>query len=259
MSSKRVETEKRGRVGLVRLNHPETLNAVSVEMVEQLSSALNALEKSSRAILLTGAGRAFSSGGNLSADMAAGGGDTDLGLSLETHVNPLMCQLRDLSIPWMTAVRGAAAGVGCSIALAGDLIVASESAYFMQAFSRIGLVPDGGSSHLLVRTVGRARAMEMMLLGERLPAARALEWGLVNHVVPDDALEADAMALAERLANGPSSLAQTRRMVWKALDSDWDSMLAMERKEQLAAGRSADCAEGIAAFLEKRPARFTGA
>lgn len=258
MSSRLVDIEKHGHVGLIRLNDSATLNAVSIEMVEQLAAALKELEASSRAVLLSGVGRAFSSGANLSDGIDFDDAEIDFGLSLETHMNPLMCQLRDLTIPWITAVRGAAAGVGCSLALASDLVMASETAYFMQAFSRIGLVPDGGSSHLLVRTIGRVRAMEMVLLGERIPAARALEWGLVNFVVADDRLESEALVLAERLANGPSSLAQTRRMVWKAIDNDWDSVLAMERREQQAAGRSADCAEGVAAFLEKRPARFTG-
>ncbi|MBN8848645.1 MAG: enoyl-CoA hydratase/isomerase family protein [Sphingomonas sp.] len=138
------------------------------------------------------------------------------------------------------------------------MIVASEDACFLQAFCRIGLVPDGGSSYLLARTIGRPRAMETTLLGQRLPAARALEWGLVNRVVADAQLETDALALAQLLAAGPSSLAQTRRMMWKAIDAPWDETLQHERQELRTAGCSADAGEGIAAFLEKRPARFTG-
>lgn len=254
-----IETELRGRVGIIRLNQPATLNAVSVAMVEQMTAALTELEQSARALLLTSAGKAFSSGADLSEEVAVQDGAVDFGYTLETHMNPLMNRLRDLPMPWISAVRGAAAGVGCSLALAADMVVASETAYFLQAFSRIGLVPDGGSTHLLVRGASRVRAMEMVLLGDRISAARALDWGLINYVVPDEALEAEAMALAERLANGPSSLTQTRRMIWQALDSGWDGALALERREQRTAGRSADCAEGVAAFMEKRPAQFKGA
>lgn len=259
MANNLIETEMHGRVGIIRLNQPETLNAVSVPMVEQMMAALDGMEKSARAILLTGVGKAFSSGGDMSAEVIVQDGGVDYGHTLETHMNPLMSRLRDLPMPWISAVRGAAAGVGCSLALAADLVVASEKAFFMQAFSRVGLVPDGGATHLLVRGASRVRAMEMVLLGDRVPAAQALEWGLVNYVVPDDELEARSIALAERLANGPSSLAQTRRLIWQALDSGWENSLALERSEQRIAGRSADCAEGVAAFMEKRPAEFKGA
>lgn len=255
---KTIEIEHKGRVGILRLNDPARLNAVSMAMVEEIGEALDLLVRSSRAMILTGAGKAFCSGANLAGGLSQPGSDSDFGLSLETHINPLMTRLRDLPIPWITSVRGPAAGVGCSMGLAGDMIVASETAYFLQAFSRIGLVPDGGSSHLLVRAIGRPRAMEMMLLGERIPAAKALQWGLVNQVVADDALDAAALALAERLASGPASLGQTRRIVWNAIDEPWAGAIWKEREEQLIAGRTSDAGEGIAAFLEKRPAQFQG-
>ncbi|MDZ4068757.1 MAG: enoyl-CoA hydratase-related protein, partial [Tabrizicola sp.] len=208
-----IEVEYRGRVGILRLNRPSALNAMSVKMTQEIIEALPLIESSARALVIMGAGRAFSAGGDLEA-FPEGSPDVDMGLILETHVNPFMTQLRDLSIPWITAVHGAAAGMGCSLALAADMIVASENAYFLQAFSGIGLVPDGGSSYLLTRTLGRPRAMEMMLLGERIGAAKALEWGLINRMVSEDQLEAEALSLAERLANGPKSLSQTRRLVW---------------------------------------------
>jgi 2-(1,2-epoxy-1,2-dihydrophenyl)acetyl-CoA isomerase len=171
-----------------------------------------------------------------------------------------MRALRDLPIPWISAVHGAAAGVGASIALAADLIVAGESAYFLQAFRRIGLVPDGGATWLLAQSAGRVRAMELMLLGDRLPAPRALEWGLINRVVADDLLQDAALALAQELASGPTrALALIRQAAWAATASDLDTALATERKLQTEAGRSADFQEGVRAFLEKRPARFTGA
>jgi 2-(1,2-epoxy-1,2-dihydrophenyl)acetyl-CoA isomerase len=183
----------------------------------------------------------------------------DAGAALESHYNPFVTYLRDLPIPFVTAVNGAAAGVGCSFALMGDLIVAGESAYFLQAFRRIGLVPDGGSTYLLPRMIGRARAMEMMLLGEKVPAAKALEWGMVNRVVADADLMATAKALAVELANGPNSLAMIRRIAWESLDHHWQEQLNMERVIQRDAGRTADFAEGVTAFLQKRPAAFKGA
>lgn len=247
-----------GKVGVIRLNDPARRNAVSIAMIQEVSAALDLLAQKARAIVLTGEGAGFCSGANLAGGMEMPGSDTDFGLVLETYINPLMTRLRNSPLPWISAVRGAAAGVGCSLALAADMIVASEDAYFLQAFSRIGLVPDGGSSHLLVRSLGRPRAMEMMLLGERIPAAQALEWGLINRVVADDALESTALELAQRLAAGPASLGQTRQLVWDAIDSDWTEALAIERREQLTAGRSSDAAEGIAAFLEKRPAVYEG-
>ncbi|UZW58287.1 enoyl-CoA hydratase-related protein (plasmid) [Sphingobium sp. JS3065] len=253
-----IALEQHGPLGVVRLNQPDTLNALSERMADELAAAIEHVEQTSRAMILTGAGRAFCSGANLAIDPAQLD-SLDFGLMLETQVNPLMQRLRELPIPWISAVRGAAAGVGCSLALAADLIVASESAYFLLAFSRIGLVPDGGASHLLARTVGRPRAMEMALLAERISAAQALTWGMVNRVVPDDVLDATAIELAERLATGPTSLCQTRRMIWDAVDYDWKRMLADERREQSIAGASADAAEGIAAFAGKRQAEFRGA
>lgn len=256
---KTIDIEQQGAVGILRLNDPATLNAMSMAMAQDIGPALDRLLASSRVMVLTGAGRAFCSGANLSDGSQADGEVPDFGLGLERYVNPLMLRLRDLPIPWISAVRGAAAGVGCSLALGADMVIASETAYFLQAFSRVGLVPDGGSSHLLVRSIGRVRTMEMMLLGDRLPAAKALEWGLVNSVVPDAELETTALALAERLAKGPASLRQIRQMVWSALDSDFTNVLHRERLEQAAAGLTPDCAEGIAAFVEKRPAVFAGA
>ncbi|MGE0047074.1 MAG: enoyl-CoA hydratase-related protein, partial [Hyphomonadaceae bacterium] len=183
----------------------------------------------------------------------------DAGAALETIYNPLVTFIRDLPIPIVTAVNGAAAGVGCSLALLGDIIVAGESAYFLQAFRRIGLVPDGGSTYLLPRAIGRARAMEMMLLGEKVPAKTALEWGLINRCVPDGELQAAARELALQLANGPKSLAMIRKIAWSSLDAHWKDQLALERDTQREAGQTADFMEGVAAFLQKRPAKFTGA
>jgi 2-(1,2-epoxy-1,2-dihydrophenyl)acetyl-CoA isomerase len=169
-----------------------------------------------------------------------------------------MSRLRTLPVPLVTAVNGAAAGVGCSFALMGDMILAAESAYFLQAFRRIGLVPDGGSTYLLPRMIGRARAMEMMLLGERIAAPKALEWGLINRCVADADLMPAAHALARELAGGPKSLGMIRTLVWESLDADWSDQLQAEATTQSSAGRSEDFAVGVQAFLQKRPASFKG-
>lgn len=248
------------KVAVLRLNDPATLNGLTDTMAEQLVAALRKAEAEARAVMLCGAGKGFCSGANLAAaatriSMA----EPDAGLLLETHFNPLMRQLRDLKIPLVTAVHGAAAGIGASLALVGDIIVAADSAYFLQAFRRIGLVPDGGSPFMLTRAAGRVRAMEMMLLGEKLPAAKALEWGMVTRVVPEAQLEESAMQIARDLAAGPTfALAQIRRIAWLAAESSWNEMLDEERHTQLHAGRTEDCREGITAFLQKRPAKFKG-
>ncbi len=250
-----------GDVAILTLDDPASLNAVSPPLADDIGRALARASGEARAVILTGAGRAFCSGANLSLKAMSedSGFDADAGSALERHYNPLVSQMRDLPIPLVTAVNGAAAGIGCSFALMGDLVIASDNAYFLQAFRRIALVPDGGATWLLTRAIGRARAMEMMLLGERIPATKALEWGLVNRVVPADGLMAEAMNLAENLAAGPTkTLALIRKAAWAGLDQDWASQLGLERDFQREAGRSADCAEGLSAFFQKRPPQFSG-
>jgi 2-(1,2-epoxy-1,2-dihydrophenyl)acetyl-CoA isomerase len=168
-----------------------------------------------------------------------------------------MQAFRNLSIPFVTAVHGAAAGVGCSIALIGDLIVADSTAYFLQAFRNIGLVPDGGSTYLLAASAGRARAMEAMLLGERIPAETALSWGLINRLAPEGKDLEVALELAEKLAKGPkAALGLIRKIAWDALEKSFADQLAVERHTQKEAGRGAEFREGVSAFLEKRKANF---
>ncbi len=248
--------ERQGDVTTLRLHNPAALNAMSGEMAEELHARLDEEAAVARAIVLAGSARAFCAGANLT---GAGPAGTDAGARLESSFNPLMRAIKDCRVPIIAAVCGAAAGIGASVALACDMIVAGESAYFLQAFRRIGLVPDGGSALLLAHTVGRVRAMELMLLGDKLPAATALDWGLINRVVPDDAVEAQAAALAATLAAGPTlALGLIRRAAWAALSSDWETQLMLERDLQRQAGASPDCREGVAAFLAKRPAAFTG-
>lgn len=248
-----------GAVAVLRLCDPATLNAAGPDSISLLQEGLARAEKEARCAMLTGSGRSFCSGANLtSGRMTQDAEGFDAGAVLASHYNPLMLQIRDLQIPFVTAVNGLAAGVGCSLALMGDMIIACESAYFLQAFRRIGLIPDGGSTWLLARAVGRARAMEMMLLGEKILAEQALQWGLINRLVPDADLEHAALALAEQLAQGPKALALIRKAAWNALDTPFEAQLGMERDLQRQAGRTEDFREGITAFVQKRQAEFQG-
>ena len=255
-----LDYERHGDVAIVRLNDPATLNALTMPLVDALHDAVRKAATEARAMLLCGAGRGFCSGANLTATAPNANEPRDAGAALEHHINPLIQTLRDLPIPWVSAVQGAAAGVGASLALSADIIVAGENAYFLQAFRRIGLIPDGGATWLLSQAVGRVRAMELMLLGEKLPADKARAWGLINRVVPDDQIQDAAMAIATDLAAGPTrALALIRRAAWAATASDLDTALQTERSLQTEAGHTADFAEGVRAFFEKRPAQFTGA
>src|SRR5574338_535176 len=248
-------------VAFISLNDPATLNAIAVDMTEELIVHFQRATEEARCVVLTGEGRAFSSGANLASGSPPvdADGQPDLGGRLELTFNPFVSMLRDLPIPYVTAVNGAAAGIGCSFALLGDLIVASESAYFLQAFRRIGLVPDGSSTYHLPRMIGRARAMEMMLMGERIPAKTALEWGLINRCVPDADLLPTAKALAGELAKGPTkTLGMIRRLAWASLDNTWSEQLQAERQAQRVAGRTEDFREGVQAFFQKREANFKG-
>lgn len=248
-------------VAVLKFNHPEVLNAVGTTMLEDFATAVDTIKQPDsgvRALLLTGEGRAFCAGANLQDDRrdrnAKGSGSV-----LRTGYHPLLFSLRGLEIPFVTAVNGAAAGVGMSFAMMGDIVCASEQGYFMQAFARIGLVPDGGATFMLPRMVGWGRAMELSLLAERLPAAKAHEWGLVNRLYADnDALLDGAMDVARGLARGPRSLALIRKAYWQTWQNSFEQQVELEATLQDEAGRSADFAEGVAAFLEKRDAQFKG-
>ncbi|MDE0879378.1 MAG: enoyl-CoA hydratase-related protein [Sphingomonas bacterium] len=253
-------TERRGDVLVITLNRPERLNACPPQMADEIGAALYDLGDA-RAVLVTGAGRAFCSGADL---QARGSGAIGRGAgshnALTRHYNPTMMRFAELPVPVVSAVNGPAAGIGCSIALAADFTIAGASAYFLQAFVNIGLVPDGGASWMLARSVGKARATEMMLLGEKIPAAKAAEWGLIYKVVDDAALMDEAMTLATRLAAGPTvALGVMRRNLAAALDGTYAEALGREAAGQHIAGDSADAMEGGMAFLEKRKPAFKGA
>ena len=262
MEFERAKLDIDGSVGIVTLNHPEVMNAVSAEMLGGLMKALDQIEDPKngvRCMLMTGAGRGFCAGANLQPSGGGPSGSRDAGSVLETQYHPFLRRLRELPIPFVTAVNGAAAGVGMSFALMGDLVLCARSAYFLQAFRRIGLIPDGGSTWILPRLIGKARAMELSLLGEKLPAEKALEWGLINRVFDDADLIGKAKEFARDLANGPTvALSLIRRLYWESADNTYEEQLNLERQMQRKAGNSADFGEGVRAFLEKRPAKFKG-
>jgi 2-(1,2-epoxy-1,2-dihydrophenyl)acetyl-CoA isomerase len=244
-------------VATLTIARPETLNALSAQTVAELREAVDEAARSgARCLLLTGEGRGFSSGADLA---AAGGLPEDSGEALEKGFNPLVEALFALPIPIVAAVNGPCAGAGCSQALTADIVVAARSAYFLQAFVNIGLVPDAGATWLLPRLAGRARAMEMMMLGERVSAEQAHAWGMIARVVDDEDLAEEAIALATRLAQGPTiALGLIRRLARDAQDLPLRDALAAERIAQREAGRTEDFRNAVMAFLQKRQARFEG-
>lgn len=258
MAYERIRLAFDGKVAVLTLNHPEVLNAIGAQMLEELLAAAREIAAAGtavRCLLLTGEGRAFCSGANLTDR----GVRTSAGETLRTQYHPLFCALRDLEMPMVTAVHGAAAGVGMSFALMGDIVCASRDAYFLQAFAKVGLVPDGGATFLLPRLIGWGRAVELSMLAERLPAETAHAWGLVNRLYDDrDALMAGATEIARRLADGPRALAFIRRLYWETWHNAYEQQLDLEARLQDAAGRTRDFREGVMAFLEKRPPQFTG-
>jgi 2-(1,2-epoxy-1,2-dihydrophenyl)acetyl-CoA isomerase len=254
--------EQAGAVGRLTLNRPKTLNAWTAEFGRELKQVIEreAADDSVRAVLVTGAGRGFSSGADLRAGFEpADDGMPDIRKELHDLYHPVIAGTRRLPKPVVAAVNGPAAGIGCSLALACDLVMMAESAFLGLAFVNVGLMPDGGSTAFVPPAVGRARAFQMALLGERVPAARALDWGLVNWVHPDDALMDEANALTEKLAGGPTrSYAASKRALNQAIYGDLDAQLDLEAELQHGLGRTKDFLEGVAAFAEKRDPAFSG-
>lgn len=256
-----VECRRSDGVAWLILNRPDVLNAWTWQLGDDLTRALDEVTADSnvRAIVLTGAGRAFSSGADLRAGMQSGGGGVDVGTPLREVYHPLILRVRTVPKPVIAAVNGAAVGIGCSLALAADLIIAAQSAYFLMAFVNIGLGLDGGASQSLVARVGQARAFEIAYLGERIAADKALGWGLVNQVVADTELESTVSALAARMAAGPpGSYAAIKRTINERAYAGFAELLDLEATVQQERAQSQDFAEGVTAFLQKRPAQFTG-
>lgn len=250
-------------VALLTLNRPSALNALTVAMGREFLSAVGeARESGARAIVLTGAGRAFCAGGDLRemSEMAESTGRSDAffdePLSL---IHECILLIRRTPLPFIAAVNGNAAGGGCNLALACDIVLAADSARFNQAFVKVGLTPDCGGTYILPRLVGWQRAAELMMTGEQVSATRAAEMGMISRVVADDALMAEAIALAAQLASAPTAaIGRIKELLEQSATNDYSAQLELEHKAQLQSGQTKDFREGVAAFMEKRPPRFTG-
>jgi 2-(1,2-epoxy-1,2-dihydrophenyl)acetyl-CoA isomerase len=260
MSYETIKVDRDGPLMTITLNRPDRLNAMPPAMADEIGAAFYDLGDA-RAVLITGEGKGFCSG----ADLAARGEASALALkggshrALQNHYNPAINQVLRAPVPVVCAVNGPAAGVGCSLALAGDFTLAGKSAYFLQAFVNIGLVPDGGSTWLLTRAIGRARATRMMMLGEKIGAEQAEEWGLIYKACDDETLLDEARALATKLANGPTLALKTMKQnIALATDGSLQQVFVAEAEGQRIAGASDDAKEGGMAFLQKRKAEFKG-
>jgi 2-(1,2-epoxy-1,2-dihydrophenyl)acetyl-CoA isomerase len=249
-------------VATLTLNRPDRLNSFNATLHEEMRAAMKTIERDDtiRCLLLTGAGRAFCAGQDLGdRDVSPDGEMPDLGDSLERNYNPLIRRIMRLEKPVVCAVNGVAAGAGANLALACDIVLAAQSAYFVQSFSNIGLIPDSGGSWLLPRLVGRARALAITLLAEKVSAQQAADWGMIWKALGDEELMPQAIRLAQRLAAGPTrGLGLLKRCMQLSSEQDLDAQLDSERDLQRLAGRSADYREGVAAFMEKRQPNFSG-
>lgn len=254
--------DRKDGIATITLNRPDRLNALSTELMSELLKALEEIEQDAamRCLLLTGAGRGFCSGADLaSGDLNNDGGMPDLGRALHQNYHPVIRKLAAYRMPVVCAVNGPAAGAGMSLALTGDIVIAAKSATFLQAFANIGLVPDAGSTFFLPRLAGSARALGLTMLGEKLPAETAADWGLIWQCVEDAELMPAAMKVATKFANGPTvGLAQIRKLIRQSATNSLDGQLEAEREAQVVAGRTRDFIEGVSAFLQKRPAKFSG-
>jgi 2-(1,2-epoxy-1,2-dihydrophenyl)acetyl-CoA isomerase len=260
-SHETVDLTKEDSAVRILLNRPEALNAWNEQFGRDLLDAVTTVagDDSVRAVMITGAGRGFSSGADLKEQRSTDDGVPDLSARLRDVYHPIITGLREMPKPVIAAVNGPAVGIGCSLALAADLIVAAESAYFLLAFVNIGLIPDGGSTAFLPARIGYGRAAEMAMLGERVPADQALDWGLINRVVPDEELEGAGDALLQLLAKGPTtSYAGAKRLLNRRMYAGLAEQLDAEADAQREQGKTQDFIEGVLAFAEKRPPNFTG-
>jgi 2-(1,2-epoxy-1,2-dihydrophenyl)acetyl-CoA isomerase len=261
MTDRSILVEQHAGYRIITLNRPERLNAFNEAMHLALRTAIDEAEAdaSCRALMITGAGRGFCTGQDLSDRLAKPGESVVLGAAQEAHYNPLVRKLRSLSFPVVAAVNGVAAGAGCNIALACDIVLAARSANFVQSFARVGLIPDSGGTWILPRLVGEARARGLALLAQELPAEKAADWGLIWRCVDDNALIYEARRICEHFAGAPTQgLALIKRALNASASNTLDAQLDLERDMQRAASLTPDYAEGVRAFMEKRKPKFTG-
>jgi len=261
-SHETIDLTKDDSAARILLNRPEALNAWNEQFGRDLLDAVSTVaeDDSVRALMIIGAGRGFSSGADLKEQRSTTDDSVpNLSARLRDVYHPIITGLREMPKPVIAAVNGPAVGIGCSLALAADLIVAAESAYFLLAFVNIGLIPDGGSTAFIPARIGYARAAEMAMLGERVPADQALDWGLINRVVPDEELEGAGEALLQLLAQGPTtSYAGAKRLLNRRMYAGLAEQLDAEADAQREQGKTQDFIEGVLAFAEKRPPNFTG-
>jgi len=263
MSYETIQLEMREAVGLLTLNRPDRLNALTVQVANDFNAAVaEAIERGARVIVITGAGRAFSAGGDLRAmqEIAKNDGRSEAFFDEPLRIlNEAIVLIRETPVPFIAAVNGVASGGGCNLALACDLVIAAESAKFNQAFIKIRLTPDCGGTFILPRLVGWKRATELLFTGDLVSAQAAAEMGMINSVTPDEELMRRAMAMAEKLAHAPTvALAEIKKLMDASAVNDLRSQLDLERKTQIESGKTKDFVEGVSAFLEKRPPRFVG-
>jgi 2-(1,2-epoxy-1,2-dihydrophenyl)acetyl-CoA isomerase len=263
MSYDTIQLEMRDSVCVLTLNRPDRLNALTVEVAKDFKAAIaEAIERGARAIVLTGAGRAFSAGGDLREmqEIAKKDGRAEAFFDEPLRLlNEAIVLIRETPVPFIAAVNGVASGGGCNHALACDLVIAAESARFNQAFIKIGLTPDCGGTFMLPRLVGWKRATELLFTGELVSAKAAAEMGMINSVSPDDELMSRAMAMADKLAQAPTAaIAEIKKLLEASATNDLRSHLDLERETQIESGKTKDFVEGVSAFLEKRPPRFVG-
>jgi 2-(1,2-epoxy-1,2-dihydrophenyl)acetyl-CoA isomerase len=263
MKYETIQLEMQGSICVLTLNRPERLNALTVQTAKDFNAAVHeALENGARVIVLTGSGRAFCAGGDLREmqEIASKEGRVEAFFDEPLQIlNESIMLIRRTPVPFIAAVNGVASGGGCNLALACDLVIAAESAKFNQAFIKIGLVPDCGGTFMLPRLVGWKRATEMMFTGDLITAQRAADMGMINSVAADGELMSQVMAMAEKLAHAPTAaIGQIKELLEASAKNDYGSQLDLERKAQIEAGKTKDFAEGVQAFLEKRPPRFVG-
>ncbi|WEK48372.1 MAG: enoyl-CoA hydratase-related protein [Candidatus Andeanibacterium colombiense] len=245
-------------IATITLARPAKLNALTPDMADEIRHALSSTEDA-RSVLIRSEGRAFCSGADLTSIMAGGDPGEGAYLSLERHYHPLLLDIAEHRLPVVAEVNGAAAGIGCSLALACDFCIAGEGAYFLLAFVNIGLVPDGGASWILPRLIGRARAAEMLMLGEKVHGPQAQQWGLIHRCVPENMLEHSAHAIARKLARGPTgALALMKRNLFDAAAHSYGATMAQEAEAQRLIAATEDAEEGITAFLTRREPKFKG-
>lgn len=244
-------------IAVVKLERPDVMNALNAQMRAEITDAVRAGGKAARVVVLTGSGKAFCSGQDLGAGTSAA--NLDMERTLRDEYEPMLRAMVDCPVPVISAVNGVAAGAGANLALAADIVIAAESAYFMQAFARIGLMPDAGGTYTLPRTSGLAKAMGAALFAEKITAKQADDWGMIWESVADDVFEAQWRGRAAQLAKGPTEAYRHMRAALRAsFDNDLDQQLALEAKLQGKCGKTRDFKEGVVAFLDKRPAEFEG-